>query len=201
MKKKIAIGILSIIFIAITLLVITNNSSFMDNIIYDKIYALRSDIWDTIFKSLTRLGNTLSVLCITIILMLILDKKNQYLLGTEILITVLSNQLIKNIIARVRPDHIRLIEQGGYSFPSGHAMISIALYGFIIYLLMTKSYNKYIKIIGIPLLVLLILGIGCSRIYVGVHYPTDIIAGYSLALIILILGIHYKDKMNWGNKK
>ena len=201
MKKKIAIGILSIIFIAITLLVITNNSSFMDSIIYNKIYSLRSDIWDTIFKSLTRLGNTLSVLCITIILMLILDKKNQYLLGTEILITVLSNQLIKNIIARVRPDHIRLIEQGGYSFPSGHAMISIALYGFIIYLLMTKSYNKYIKIIGIPLLVLLIIGIGCSRIYVGVHYPTDIIAGYSLALIILILGIHYKDKMNWGNKK
>lgn len=201
MKKKIAIGILSIIFIAITLLVITNNSSFIDNIIYDKIYALRSDIWDNIFKSLTRFGNTLSVLCITIILMLILDKKNQYLLGTEILITVLSNQLIKNIIARVRPDHIRLIEQGGYSFPSGHAMISIALYGFIIYLLITKSYNKYIKIIGIPLLVLLIIGIGCSRIYVGVHYPSDIIAGYSLALIILILGIHYKDKMNWGNKK
>jgi undecaprenyl-diphosphatase len=121
--------------------------------------------------------------------MLILDKKNQYLLGTEILITVLSNQLIKNIIARVRPDHIRLIEQGGYSFPSGHAMISIALYGFIIYLLMTKSYNKYIKIIGIPLLVLLIIGIGCSRIYVGVHYPSDILAGYLLSMTILLLTI------------
>ena len=78
-------------------------------------------------------------------------------------------------------------------------MISIALYGFIIYLIAKKPYNKYIKIISISLLTLLILGIGCSRIYVGVHYPSDVISGYSLALIILIIVIHNKDKLNWGN--
>ena len=199
MKKKIFIGILSIIFISILILVLLNKIDNIDNLIYQRIYSLRSDLWDTIFKTITRFGNTLNVLCITIIIFLLVDRKTQRLLGINIMVTVFLNQFVKQIIRKPRPDHIRLIHQGGYSFPSGHAMISIALYGFLIYLLITKPCNKYLKVFGIPILILLIIGIGCSRIYLGVHYPSDILAGYSLSLIILILVIHYKDKMNWGN--
>ena len=199
MKKKVLIGVLSIIFLTIMILVLLNQIDFLDTPIYKGIYQLRNNIWDSIFKSITRFGNILTVLCISIVLMLTMNKKNQFIFGINIILNVLSNQMLKNIIQRPRPDHIKLIVQSGYSFPSGHAMISIALYGFIIYLIAKKPYNKYIKIISISLLTLLILGIGCSRIYVGVHYPSDVISGYSLALIILIIVIYNKDKLNWGN--
>ena len=199
MKKKVLIGVLSIIFLTIMILVLLNQIDFLDTPIYQGIYQLRNNIWDSIFKSITRFGNILTVLCISIVLMLTMNKKNQFIFGINIILNVLSNQMLKNIIQRPRPDHIKLIVQSGYSFPSGHAMISIALYGFIIYLIAKKPYNKYIKIISISLLILLILGIGCSRIYVGVHYPSDVISGYSLELIILIIVIYNKDKLNWGN--
>ena len=199
MKKKVLIGVLSIFFLTIMILVLLNQIDFLDTPIYQGIYQLRNNTWDSIFKSITRFGNILTVLCISIVLMLTMNKKNQFIFGINIILNVLSNQMLKNIIQRPRPDHIKLIVQSGYSFPSGHAMISIALYGFIIYLIAKKPYNKYIKIISISLLTLLILGIGCSRIYVGVHYPSDVISGYSLALIILIIVIHNKDKLNWGD--
>ena len=66
-------------------------------------------------------------------------------------------------------------------------MIAVCVYGFLFYLAFKKIKNKYLRNIICIVLGILVLGIGISRIYVGVHYPSDIIAGYSLAIIIIIL--------------
>ena len=95
---------------------------------------------------------------------------------------------------RPRPDHLRLIKQNGYSYPSGHSMISIAVYGFLIYYVYHKVKNKALKIALIILLSLLIILIGISRIYVGVHYPSDVLGGYTLSLLIIIVVILGVDK-------
>lgn len=187
MKKRYILTItLFIFYIIIMGMILTNSFVKIDNDIYTNIFHLRNSFFDNFFTTITKFGNTISIFCITVVLLIFLSKKDRYILGTTVLVTVLLNQLVKYTIQRPRPNHMKLIKQGGYSFPSGHSMISIAIYGFLIYFVNKNIKNNYLKYFIISILVLLILGIGCSRIYVGVHYPSDVLAGYILSSIILI---------------
>ena len=200
MKKRYIISsIFFLLFILITILMITNNTKVFDETIYNYIFSLRSDILDTIFKAITKFGNTLTVIIMVFVLLIFLGKENIYKLILTIVTTVLTNQGLKHIIRRVRPEHIRLIKENGYSYPSGHSMISIALYGLLIYLVYKNVRNKILKTILITLLLALILGIGISRIYLGVHYPTDVLAGFTIALPIIILIVGKIDDHFRGN--
>ena len=106
------------------------------------------------------------------------------------------NRLLKFIIRRPRPQAFVLVIENGYSFPSAHAMIGFAFYGFIIYLIMKSKKNKKEKIIYSTLLSLLILVVGISRIYLGVHYASDVIGGFLIALLYLVIFIKYIYKKN-----
>ena len=194
MKKVIKNSIFLILFLVTMIMLLLNKVSFLDDYIYKIIYGLRNNIWDFIFINITKMGNTTIVLLVIIVVLLKMNHKNQKILSFTAMITVLSNQIIKNIIKRPRPNHIRLIKQGGYSFPSGHAMISIAVYGFLLYYIQTNCKNKKQKILLSVLLTIIILMIGCSRVYVGVHYPTDIIGGYCLSIYILKMVIYFCQK-------
>ncbi len=189
-KERITIGILSFLWIVLTILVIKGKTVSIDNILYEYLMNIQSPLMDAIMKIITKLGNTIPVLCIVCLLMIFLNKKERYIFGTNIIITVLFNQIIKRIIKRPRPEHLRLIKQTGYSYPSGHAMIAIGLYGLLLYF-SRKIKDKKKRILVQSLLILLIISIGTSRIYVGVHYPSDIIAGYLLACIILKSNVSY----------
>ena len=193
-KRYFLMGILLVVFILITTLVVTNNISSFDDNIYNMIFSIRNNFLDLFFKTITLCANTIPIICIVIILLLIVKDKYRYVLGITTITTLLSNQLIKHIIMRPRPDHLRLIKQNGYSYPSGHSMISIAVYGFLIYYVYHKVKNKALKIALIILLSLLIILIGISRIYVGVHYPSDVLGGYTLSLLIIIVVILGVDK-------
>ena len=201
MKKVIKNSIFLILFLVTMIMLLINKVSFLDDYIYKIIYGLRNNIWDFIFINITKMGNTTIILLIIIVILLKMNHKNQEILSFTAIITVLSNQIIKNIIKRPRPNHIRLIKQGGYSFPSGHAMISIAVYGFLLYYIQTNCKNKKQKILLSVLLTILILMIGCSRVYVGVHYPTDIIGGYCLSIYILKMVIYFYQKYRWNSNE
>lgn len=191
MKKIIKNSVFLIIYFIIMIMLFLNKVSYLDDYIYKIIYGLRNNMWDFMFINITKIGNTTIIILVIIVLLLKMNRKNQKILSFTVIITVLSNQIIKNIVKRPRPSHIRLIKQGGYSFPSGHAMISIAVYGFLLYYVQTNCKNKKKKSFISALLIILILMIGCSRIYVGVHYPTDIIGGYCLSIYILKMVIYY----------
>lgn len=200
MKKKYIIsGIFFLLFMIITILMLTNNTKVFDDTIYNYIYSFRSDFLDTLFKSITKFANTITVILLVVLLMIFLERKSMWTLLITVVSTVSLNQILKHTIRRIRPDHLRLIEEGGFSFPSGHSMISIALYGSLIYLVYKNIKNKIVKTILIVLLTILILEIGISRIYLGVHYPTDVLAGFCLAISIIILVVTIIDNHFRGN--
>lgn len=97
---------------------------------------------------------------------------------------------LKVIIARPRPPiDLRLIDVKNYSFPSGHSIMSMILYGLLIYFVYKYVKNKVVKTLLIFCLSVLILLIGFTRIWLGVHFPTDVLAGFSLGICCICVCI------------
>jgi undecaprenyl-diphosphatase len=96
---------------------------------------------------------------------------------------------------RQRPDQLwHLVEETGFSFPSGHSMAAFGFYGYFIYLINISNINKKLKTLLTTILSILILLIGLSRVYLGVHYLSDIIAGFIVSLIYLVIFITITKK-------
>ncbi len=150
----------------------------------------------TIFmKFITWFGSASCLVILTIISFLIIkNRKINILLFSNLCIITVLNQLLKFFFARPRPTDYRIINEVGYSFPSGHSMISMAFYGFIIYLIYKYIDNKYLKYILISFLSLLIILIGISRIYLGVHYTSDVLGGFLFSIAYLIIYIYLINK-------
>lgn len=88
------------------------------------------------------------------------------------------NILLKNLFERARPDFFQVVSATGYSFPSGHAMISFCFYGMLAYILERHVHSPVIKSLIYIAAAGLVVMIGISRIYLGVHYPSDVLAGF-----------------------
>ena len=97
--------------------------------------------------------------------------------------------LLKNSIQRTRPEDPLLSAVKGYSFPSGHALMSVIFYGLLIYIAWHEIKNRWLRIGAIALFAILILLISYSRIYLRVHYPSDVIAGLSIGFIWLVVSL------------
>lgn len=141
-------------------------------------------------KIITNFGGATCLITITILLLIIVKNKKIGLLTLTNLVTItILNQILKFILRRPRPTEFKIINETGYSFPSGHSMISMAFYGFLIYLIYKNIKNKYLKTTLIIILSLLIIAIGISRIYLGVHYVSDVIGGFLISISYLIVYI------------
>jgi membrane-associated phospholipid phosphatase len=109
--------------------------------------------------------------------------------------------LLKQIFNRQRPDTPLLEAAMGLSFPSGHAMMSLSFYGLLIYISYISIQVKWVKWIMISVLGLLILSIGLSRIYLRVHYASDVIAGFCIGIMWLFISVIILNKMERVGKK
>lgn len=195
MIKKINFIFISlfIIFVFFIFEVITNNILIYDNAIYNFIInTFQSNSMTNILKFITQFGSVLYFSIFSFLLVVLARrKKTKLLIPINICLVTLINIIIKEIIKRPRPSVTRLVAESGYSFPSGHAMTSIAFYGFLIYLIYKNIENKYYKWGLIILFSLLTFVIGFSRIYLGVHYTSDVISGFIAGAIYLILFIKF----------
>lgn len=167
----------------------------IDTNTYNLIIKLMNTNITFIMTFISHLGSAivLITLCLGFIY-LFKNKKNSKFITLNLVLVFVLNRLLKLIIARPRPQILRLLEETGYSFPSGHAMVSMGFYGFLIYLAYKNIGNKKIKYPLIVFLSLLILSIGISRIYLGVHYATDVIGGFVIGFIYLVFFIKYLYK-------
>lgn len=172
-----------------------DNPLTLDIKIYEFLSRNMSDVNTIFFKEITNFGGAPYLIIITLFFLLLKNKKIFFAVASNLALSFGCNQLLKLVFSRARPFGISLIEETGYSFPSGHAMVSIAFYGFLIYLIYKTNWKKNYKIISILLLSVLILLIGVSRIYLGVHYASDIIAGFSIGFVYLSIFITFLSKL------
>lgn len=161
----------------------------IDSITYKIIVQnMRNDMLTNIFKFVTFLGSQYVVIIICIISFLFIkNKKIPIAITINLIISTSLNLLLKNVINRPRPDGYRIINETGYSFPSGHSMISMAFYGLILYIIFKNIKNKKIRNTIVIFIAFLIVLIGFSRIYLGVHYASDVLGGFIISISYLIL--------------
>ncbi len=161
------------------------------------IQKLHTPIGDRVMLGITFLGEPVFLLLVCLGLASNLLHSNCRSEATNLAITAVGagslNCLLKILFGRARPAlWDRIIDVGLHSFPSGHAMVSIAIYGFIAYIL-AKEFPQWRERI-FALTVVLILAIGFSRLYLGVHWPTDVVAGYAAGLVWLAICIQNLER-------
>lgn len=202
--------ILAIPFIVIVLLVLTNVDLIndLDHSIGSFVLSLRNSVLSDFFIAITDFGDVYYIAFSILFTSVFLIWKYQdyhaalWLIIQSLVGSVLLNQGLKQVFHRSRPAVEHLVTQGGYSFPSGHSMGAMICYGGILFLLSKrvdhKTYRNSLFIIG----TLLIFIIGLSRIYIGVHFFTDVIGGFSIgaAWIAFTIGTYPKWKTIFSKK-
>jgi undecaprenyl-diphosphatase len=136
---------------------------------------------------LSTLGSTTIVSFLVVVacafLVLSRHRRHAVLLATCAIGTAIAVGVLKAIIGRDRPDIIAALDTpGGYSFPSGHTLTASAIYPLLAFLLADLVPERGPKIFAFVIAGLIAFTVGFSRVYLGVHYPTDVIAGWSLGL-------------------
>lgn len=147
---------------------------------------IRNNYLNKAIEILTSTGNFMPTLIMaiigTIILWCLYDRRNGLFFGINILGLWLCNELFKSIFKRQRPSGKWLVDVTGYSLPSGHAMIFMGMVLLLIYFIINNVRNKKVGVIISSLIFMYAILIGLSRVYVGVHYLSDVLIGWTLAV-------------------
>tara|TARA_R110000751_G_scaffold38520_4_gene92421 strand:+ start:3623 stop:4360 length:738 start_codon:yes stop_codon:yes gene_type:complete len=179
------------LFIELTETLKTDLLATYDTTITDYVISYRSPNLTSYFKFVTNVGDVygyLIVLVIFLLLSLLVFKRWKYVVQATLVLALatVSNMMLKRFIDRARPGIEHLVSVETLSYPSGHAMSAMAFYGFLIFLVTKFKIHKVIKYALIAILILLILSIGISRIYLGVHFPSDIAGGFIAGFIWVV---------------
>lgn len=102
--------------------------------------------------------------------------------AVNLVLVVVINQVLKFIIQRPRPDGFRLATASGFSFPSGHSMVAMAFFGLLAWLVWKYEADRRLRRLYATGFALVIVMIGVSRIYLGVHYASDVLGGFCLSM-------------------
>ncbi len=206
-KKKIKLivaicvfAVLLSIFIALLVLVCNGHEFAIDNL-NDVFYNGRNSFWTGFFKIITHAGSVYFLVLVVLVMFMITRKKYYGLVGIICLIGAsIINLIVKYSVRRDRPIDVGLISEIGYSFPSAHAMLSMAIFGLIIYFVIKYGKSIALKITLTSLLSIMIILVGLSRVYLGVHYFSDVLSGwilgatFTLGMMIITRIIYHKRK-------
>ncbi len=193
-------------FVFVARMVFLKEKKELDINIFDFLAGYVSNVNTNLMQVFSFLGSHYFLIPANIVLVLyflLIRKERWYSIKVPVisLSSLLLMLVLKQFFHRDRPLVPLLQAAKGMSFPSGHALMSSTFYGLLIYLVWRNIKNKTIKWLITITFLLIIFFIGLSRIYLRVHYPTDVMAGYCLGLIWLILSITILNKMERISKK
>ncbi len=195
-KEYYFITIFLVLFILLTMFVINGKTDLFDESFYNNIIKIKGNVITKFLYVITNLASTIGIVALLGITSFVFLKHKafsdfKYVIG-NVSVGVILMQVLKNIVKRSRPSW-KWIVQGGFSYPSGHTISALLLYGTLMLLVYKKVHGRARKplIIGFSLIILLT---GLSRIYFGAHYLTDVIASLILGVIILIISNMFMNR-------
>ena len=191
---------LLVLFIINSILVINNKFTNIDDSVHNFVMRFYSEMTTKFMKVFTFLGSTpfIILLCVLVFVILLYKKQKEYAYKCVgiLVISTLINNIVKVIVRRPRPEYITVVENT-FSYPSGHTMASVTLYGFLIYFILKSKISKTYKIIFSVILGIIPVLVGISRIYLGAHYFSDVFGGALLSIMLLSsIDIIYDKTLN-----
>ncbi|MGN9164926.1 phosphatase PAP2 family protein [Tissierellaceae bacterium HCP3S3_D8] len=204
MNKKIHIGIIgfmmAIFFIIGFMVKDTAEEILFDISILEFLHSGTSPIVFKIMKFISFIGSGKFLLPIIGVIVLYLIIKKKYYIAKLLLAGTIGsysvNFILKILFHRIRPIEFFRVNQSGYSFPSGHSMVSMSMYLMIAYILTRDEDDLKKKRFLYVLSIILVLLMGFSRLYLGVHWPTDVIGGYIVGYIVYYISIRIIKENN-----
>lgn len=175
-------------FVEITDELAENELGAADETVTGYVTSFRSDGLTSFFTFMTHMGDRFAYIVIGLLVALyfFLRHRSWKFILQAILVLMLStasNIMLKRVINRQRPVAEHLVSVDTLSYPSGHSMSAMAFYGFLIYLTLVLKGSRRAKAVVIAVLIFIIVCVGLSRVYLGVHYPSDVAAGFMGGLI------------------
>ncbi|HCN17455.1 MAG: phosphatase PAP2 family protein [Psychrobacter sp.] len=179
-----------------------NELRHFDNSIIRLFAAIETPTLDAVYVFITELGSVWFLTTLTVLILLWLWFKAKDKWGALFFLIAVGGNgaltwLLKQLYERERPSINEAVDAIGFSFPSGHSMGSLVFYGFITYLIVRSTQKKLVKILAFIFFSIIIVLIGTSRIYLGAHFPSDVIAGYLAGTIWLTLCLLALEWIQW----
>lgn len=188
-RRLVVVAVCAAVFVGILEDVLSLESMRLDRAAYWLIVQHLRTPWLTpVMESFSALATPLTLLVLLLAVAAFAPgRRPGWCCAVNLGLVVLINQALKFIIQRPRPDGFRLASVSGFSFPSGHSMVAMAFFGLLAWFVWKYEKDRRQRTLLLAAFGVVIVMVGVSRIYLGVHYASDVVAGFCLSLIWLAL--------------
>jgi undecaprenyl-diphosphatase len=189
-KKTIIFSAFSMLLLLIIIEKLLKNQLYsFDNAVYKRVFTFYSADMTNLMRIITFTGSGGVMILIDLVIIFITLRRLKdgfyaKIITVNFIAVSILNFILKQIFHRARPQVVILTGAGGFSFPSGHAITSLCFYGLIAYILYVNMKTNW-RYPVVAFFLLLILSIGISRIYLGVHFASDIVAAFLIGVVWL----------------
>ena len=188
-KRIVILAVCAIVFVALLEDVLDGDLMRLDTAAYALIVErLRADWLTPIMESVSALATPVSLIVFLLVVVAFAPgKRPGACAAVNLVLMFLLNQALKFVIQRPRPDGFQLAVEQGFSFPSGHSMVAMAFFGLLVWMVWHYESDRATRIGCSVAFGLVIVLVGVSRIYLGVHYASDVLAGFCVSLAWLAI--------------
>jgi undecaprenyl-diphosphatase len=196
--KFIFAGILVAALVALMVMIKSGKIVSFDDSVYSLVTRNTNTFLDNMYKVFTFFGSTVFIICACLailgISLLVKKVKTGAVIVGSVAISTIVNTAIKLIFRRPRPEVRRLVVEKSFSFPSGHTMAAVTLYGILIFFVMKSKLNKGLRIAISIVLGLLPICVAVSRIYLGAHFASDVTGAAITSTALLLVETYFINK-------
>lgn len=191
-KRLVILAVCAIVFVALLEDILEGELGRLDRAAYALIVErLRADWLTPVMESISALATPVSLIVFLLVIVAFAPgKRPGACAATNLVLVFLLNQTLKAIVQRPRPDGFQLAVEQSFSFPSGHSMVAMAFFGLLVWMVWHYESDRATRIGCSAAFGLVIVLVGVSRIYLGVHYASDVLAGFCVSLAWLAIYTH-----------